>query len=66
MQSACHFLILLSALEVRLEKRFYQVNESAGAVVEVCAVVSSLLECPITFPFQVTLKSSDDTAGNLC
>ena len=48
---------------VGLEKTFYSVNESEG-VVEVCAVMySPSTECPIAFPFNVSLSTVDDSAG---
>ena len=51
---------------VGLEKTFYSVNESEG-VVEVCAAVmycnSPSTECPIAFPFNVSLSTDDDSAG---
>ena len=48
---------------VGLEKTFYQVSEDVG-VVEVCAIVySPAIVCPIKFPFNVTLNTTDDSAG---
>ena len=58
-------LNLLLVLEVRLENQYYQVDECNDAVVEVCAIVNSAIECPITFRFEIVLTSSDGTAGNL-
>ena len=48
-----------------LERTFYQVSEGDG-VVEVCAIVyepNGNLVCPITFPFEVSLSTGDDSAG---
>ena len=48
-----------------LEKTFYQVSESEG-VVEVCATVSrpnGNLTCPISFQFDVSLSTGDNSAG---
>ena len=46
-----------------LEKTFYQVSEDVG-VVEVCAIVySPTIFCPISFPFNVSLSTGDDSAG---
>ena len=51
---------------VGLEKTIYNVSESVG-VVEVCAIVySPTIDCPIAFPFDVSLSTSDDTAGIGC
>ena len=44
----------------------YSVSDDAG-VVEVCAIVySPAIDCPITFPFDVSLSTSDRTAGIGC
>ena len=48
-----------------LERTLYQVSEDDG-VVEVCAIVyepNGNLDCPITFPFEVSLSTGDDSAG---
>ena len=63
----CHLVGIDSILEaiVGLEKTFYQVTEDVG-VVEVCAIVYSPnanLTCPISFPFDVSLSTGDDSAG---
>ena len=48
---------------VGLEKTFYQVSEDVG-VVEVCAIVySPTIVCPIEFPFNVALNTTDGSAG---
>ena len=50
---------------VGLETTSYQVTEDVG-VVEVCAIVYSPnanLACPISFPFNVSLSTGDDSAG---
>ena len=45
-----------------LEQTFYQVSEGDG-VVEVCATVTSpTVDCPIEFPIDVTLSTSEGTA----
>ena len=50
---------------VGLEKTFYIVPEDVG-LVELCVNVSSpIIECPITFPFQVSLTTRGRTAGNV-
>ena len=49
---------------VGLEQTFYRVSEDVGQV-ELCVNVSSpIIECPITFPFQVSLTTRSRTAGN--
>ena len=49
-----------------LERTIYSVFEDVG-VVEVCAIVySPTIDCPITFPFDVSLTTSDNTAGIGC
>ena len=50
---------------VGLERTFYRESEDVG-MVEVCAVVISPngnIPCPIMFPFNVSLSTTDDTAG---
>ena len=50
---------------VGLERTFYQVLEDMG-VVEVCAIVhlpDNTVPCPITFTFNVSLSTSNITAG---
>ena len=50
---------------VGLEKILYRVMEDVG-VVEVCAIVySPNIDCPIAFPFDVNISTSDNTAGNI-
>ena len=59
-----HFSLLVAV--VGLEKTFYQVSEDVG-VVEVCAIVySPTIDCPINFPFDVSLSTDDNTAGIVC
>ena len=41
--------IMVIVLEVRLVNQYYQVDECNDAVVEVCAIVDSATECPISF-----------------
>ena len=48
---------------VGLEQIFYSVSEDVG-VVELCAVVNEPnIDCPIAFPFDVPLSTSDNSAG---
>ena len=57
------FHTFTSEAVVGLERMFYQVREDVG-VVEVCAIVySPTIVCPINFPFNVSLSTSDNTAG---
>ena len=49
-----------------LERTMYSVSEDV-VVVEVCAIVySPAIDCPIAFPFDVSLSTSDRTAGIDC
>ena len=58
--------IFTSEAVVGLEKTMYSVSEDVG-VVEVCAIVySPTIDCPIAFPFNVSLSTSDRTAGMDC
>ena len=51
---------------VGLERTLYSVAEDVG-VVEVCAIVySPTIDCPITFPFNVSLSTIDGSAGKHC
>ena len=46
-----------------LERTSFNVSETVG-VVEVCAIVySPTIDCPFNFPFDVSLSTSDNTAG---
>ena len=48
---------------VGLEQTLLSVSEDVG-VVELCArVFEPDIECPIAFPFDVSLSTSDNTAG---
>ena len=48
---------------IGLEETFYQVTENNG-VVEVCAIVHSPVGiCPIAFPFDVKLRTTNGSAG---
>ena len=59
----CLYILFTSEAVVGLEWTFYQVSENAG-VVEMCAIVySPTIDCPITFPFNVSLSTSVDSAG---
>ena len=49
---------------VGLSKTYYPVSEDTIGGIEVCVTVnSSSVECPIEFPFAVTLRAIDGTAG---
>ena len=51
---------------VGLERTFYQVSEDVG-VVEVCAIVyipNGNIPCQIDFTFDVSLSTSNDSAGD--
>ena len=49
-----------------LERTFYSVSEDVG-VVEVCGIVySPTIDCPIEFPFNVSLLTTDGSAGKPC
>ena len=51
---------------VGLEKTIYNVSEYVG-VLELCAIIySPTINCPIVFPFDVSLSTSDNTAGIVC
>ena len=59
------YTLLLPAAIVGLERTFCNVSEDVG-VVEVCAIVySPNITCPIQFPFDFNLSTSDNTAGNI-
>ena len=59
----CSFFSLTSEAVVGLENIIYSVSENVG-VVEVCAIVySPTIDCPIKIPFDVSLSTSDNTAG---
>ena len=48
---------------VRLDRTLYQVSRDVD-VVEVCAIVySPMSDCPIEFPFDVTLTTLDGSGG---
>ena len=60
------FILYTSDAVVGLERTFYQVREDVG-VVEVCAIVYSPdISCPIEFPFNVGLSTSDNSASMVC
>ena len=60
--SLCDHYIFSDAV-VGLEKTFYSVSEDDG-MLEVCAIVTSPdIGCPIQFPFQVSLSTTDGSAG---
>ena len=51
---------------VGLEQTFFRVSENVG-VVELCAILLSfaetVIDCPITFAYEVSLSTYDGTAG---
>ena len=54
---------LFSVAVVSLESVFQEIGEDQG-VVEVCVIVSLPdIECPVQFPFTITLSTSDVSAG---
>ena len=54
---------LFSVAVVSLESVYQEIGEDQG-VVEVCVIVSLPdIECPVQFPFTVTLSTSDVSAG---
>ena len=57
--------IFYTVAVVGLEETFYNVSEDVG-IVEVCVIVYEPDDdlCPISFPFQVQLSTSDGTAGS--
>ena len=56
------FPFTLTVAVVGLDRTKYMVTETVG-LIEVCAIVyDPLIECPIAFPFEVTLSTIDDTA----
>ena len=58
-----NFLYIPAVAVVGLEQTFFSVSENVG-VVELCArVFEPDIDCPIEFPFNVSLSTSDDTAG---
>ena len=64
----CLFIyhIFTSEAVVGLEKTSYSVSENVG-LVETCVIVySPTIDCPIEFPFDVSLSTSDNTAGIGC
>ena len=51
---------------VGLEKTIYNVSENVG-MAEVCVIVySPTVDCPIEFPFNVSLSTRNGTAGKHC
>ena len=53
---------------VGLEETFISVSENVS-IVELCAIVyepNETFNCPIDFPFTVSLTTSDYTAGKAC
>ena len=57
----CVIVLSLVAV-VGLERSLYEVRLDEG-VVEVCGNISTPNECPIEFPFEIRLLSSETTAG---
>ena len=63
--TTCVYILftLSSEAVVGLENTFYEVSEDAGSV-EVCAIVySPSIDCPIVFPFNISLSTINNTAG---
>ena len=61
-----HILASTPTVAVLGLEQIYSVPENVG-VVELCARVSDpIIECPIEFPFDVRLSTSDNTAGKKC
>ena len=57
------FHTFTSEAVVGLENTFHKVSEDVGSV-EVCAVVySPSIDCPIVFPFNISLLTINNTAG---
>ena len=60
------FYTFTSEAVVGLERTLYSVSEDVG-VVEMCAIVySPTIACPIAFSFDVSVSTSDNTAGIGC
>ena len=56
---------MFSGAVVGLYRTMYQVSEDVGTV-EVCAVVySPNIDCPIAFPFSVSLSTRNGSASNV-
>ena len=56
----------ISEAVVGLERTIHSVSEYVG-VLELCAIVySPSVDCPIEFPFDVSLSTSENTAGISC
>ena len=49
---------------VGLERTFYQVSEGVEAFELCVTVLSPNVECPIEFAFNVSLSTTDNTAGD--
>lgn len=61
--SLCIMPINLTVAVVSLTKTLYQAGKRDGRV-EICASVQSpVIDCPIGFPFNVTLSTTNGTAG---
>ena len=48
-----------------LEETFYQVSETDGVVVVCVVVYEPNISCPIKFPFDVNLFTTDGSAGKM-
>ena len=48
-----------------LEEIFYQVSEDDGVVVVCVVVYEPAINCPIKFPFDVSLFTTDGSAGKM-
>ena len=55
--------MVTAASLVGLDRTLYNVSEQMG-MVEVCAIIySPVIDCPIAFPFDVRLSSTNGSAG---
>ena len=53
----------VSVAELYLEEMLYGVSEADG-IVELCVIVTfPEIECPISFPFNIGISTSNGTAG---
>ena len=48
---------------VGLNETRYYVNEETGMVTVCVAVMEPTIDCPVSFPFSVTMQTIHDTAG---
>ena len=50
---------------VGLEETFYQVSETDGVVMVCVVIYEPDIDCPIKFPFDVNLFTTDGSAGKM-